>query len=388
MARSTEDESRKILVAPFCARRFEGERNTDLFVSAVPASTHDDERRQFTTMAERMLDALGKQGLSPFNIVSGYIYLAKTPAWDWRELLARVFGASGPLPITGLVQPPARPYQYCAMQVHAIHSARQSGVWHGNVAEPAAATVLRHGSRHLRLMSITPRRGLPRNASFEDLTYDMFAQAGHALVARGLAFKDVVRTWIYVQDIEQHYASLNRVRRRYFAEQQLVRLPASTCVGGVLPGAPLPVAMDLYAINAGGDVCVEAIGPGLMGEASEYGSAFARGSRIREPGRTTLYVSGTASIDTAGMVVAPGDIDGQLARMFGNVRALLDGNDMAMEQVLSATTYLKQASHRRAYAKAAVAAGLPIDLPHVVVVADICRPDWLCEIELVAARRA
>jgi enamine deaminase RidA (YjgF/YER057c/UK114 family) len=318
--------------------------------------------------------------------VSGYIYLAKTPSWSWRELLARSFGSKGPLPITALVQPPAVPYQYCAMQLHAIHSARQSGVWHGNVAEPAAATVLRHGARHLRLMSITPRLGLPPRASFEDLAYDMFAQAGHALVARGLTFKDVVRTWLYVQDIDRNYTTLNRVRRRYFAEQKLVRLPASTCVGGVLPGAPVPVSMDLYAVTAGGEVRVEAIGPGAMGEASEYGSAFARGSRVIEPGRRTLYVSGTASIDAVGAVVALGDIQGQLERMFKNVRALFAGQAMDMQHVLCATTYLKHAKHRRVYLKAAAAAGLPADLPQVVVVADICRPEWLCEIELCAAQ--
>ena len=252
----------------------------------------------------------------------------------------------------------------------------------------AAATVLRHGARHLRLMSITPRRGLPAQAGFADLTYDMFAQAGHALTARGLTFADVVRTWIYVQDIEHNYPALNQARRRYFAEQKLARLPASTGIGGVLPGASVPVAMDLYAIAGNADVRVEAIAPGTMGEASAYGSAFARGSRITEPGRQTLYVSGTASIDTGGGIVSPGDVDGQLARMFANVSALLGGSGMEPHHVLTTTAYLKQASFRRAYAKAAAAAGLPDDVPAAVVVADICRPEWLCEIELVAARAA
>jgi enamine deaminase RidA (YjgF/YER057c/UK114 family) len=124
-----------------------------------------------------------------------------------------------------------------------------------------------------------------------------------------------------------------------------------------------------------------------MGEASAYGSAFARGSHIREPGRSTLYVSGTASIDARGQVVAAGDIDGQLARMFTNLRALLDGAQLDFRHTMSATVYLRQAGFRQAYAKAAAAAGLPSDVPTAAVVADICRPEWLCEIELCAARR-
>ena len=216
----------------------------------------------------------------------------------------------------------------------------------------------------------------------------MLAQAGHALTARGLCFADVVRTWIYVQDIEHNYVAINRARNRYYGEQKLARLPASTCVEGTLAGAAVAVAMDLYAVSSGGEARAEAVLPGAMGEASAYGSAFARGARIVEPGRNLLYISGTASIDAEGNVVAAGDIEGQLARTFANLRALLRGAGLEFRDTLSATAYLKHASFRQAYARAAAAAGLPTDGPSAVVVAAICRPDWLCEIELVAARLA
>lgn len=371
----------------FLSRRFESERSVDVSLVAAPASNRDDDRRQFLSMAERAAEGLQASGLGPSDIVCGWLRLAKNPSWDFRELLAGALGVTGPLPITALVQPPVAPRQFCTLQVHAIRPARQSGVWHGSVAKPAAATVLRHGARHLRLMSILPRPELAERAPVADLAYDMLAQAGHALRARGLAFSDVVRTWIHVQDIDENYASLNRARNRYYAEQRLPRLPASTCVEGTLAGAATPVAMDLYAVGASRDVEVTALAPGLMGEASGYGSAFARASRIREPGRDALYVSGTASIDARGRVVAGGDIDGQLARTFANVRALLEGAGLGFEHTFAATVYLKQAGFRQAYAKAAAAAGLPGDVPAAVVVADICRPEWLCEIELCAARR-
>jgi enamine deaminase RidA (YjgF/YER057c/UK114 family) len=386
MSGSTEDDSRENSQGDWQSRCLDGERTQDVFVAAAPSSRHDDDRRQFESMATRALEGLGAHGLSPSNIVCGWIHLARTPAWDWRQVLAGIFGATEPLPITALLQPPALPLRYCTMQLHAIRSARQSGVWHGNVAEPAAATVLRDGARHLRLMAITPRPGLAQGASLADLAYDMLAQAGHALQARGVSFTDVVRTWIYVQDIERNYGSLNQARNRYYGEQKLVRLPASTCVEGTLAGAAVPVAMDLYAIATSDDVRVQAVPPGAMGEASGYGSAFARGSLITEPGRRTLYVSGTASIDAQGRVVAAGDIEGQLARMFANVRELMDGAGLEFRHTLTATAYLKQASYRQAYARAAAAAGLSADLPVAVVVADICRPDWLCEVELCAAQ--
>jgi len=386
MSGSTEDSSRENSQGNWQSRCLESERTQDVFVAAAPASHRDDDRRQFESMAAGALAGLRAHGLAPGNIVCGWIHVARTPAWDWRQVLAGVLGATGPLPITALLQPPAVPHRYCTLQLHAVRSARQSGVWHGNVAEPAAATVLRDGARHLRLMTITPRAGLAKGATLADLAYDMLAQAGHALQARGLSFADVVRTWIYVQDIDQNYPALNQARNRYYGEQKLPRLPASTCVEGTLAGSAFPVAMDLYAIAIGDDVGVEAVPPGAMGEAKVYGSAFARGSRITEPGRRTLYVSGTASIDATGRVVAAGDLEGQLLRMFANVRELLTDAGLDFRDALTATAYLKQAGFRHAYARAAAAAGLPADLPAAVVVADICRPEWLCEVELCAAR--
>jgi len=366
------------------ARRLLGTGSVEVVFQISPGSTREDDRGQFTSLAEQALAALLAHGLGPSNIVCGWIHFAKAPGWDWREALAIAWEASGPLPISAIVQPPAAPFCHCTLQLHTVRSARQSGVWYGSSEKPAAATILRAGARHVRLMSITPRPDLRGSADLVDMTYDMLAQAGHALTDRGLGFKDVVRTWIHVRDIEHNYGFVNQARNRYFEEQKIVRLPASTCVEGTLCGAASQVAMDLYAVAANAEVGVEAIAPGPMGEASAYGSAFARGSLIVEPGRKTLYVSGTASVDVQGAVVALGDIRGQLDCMFDNVRALLVRAGMDLDDVVGATAYLKRADDYRDFLTVAAARGLSAELPMAVVVAHICRPEWLCEIEVCA----
>ncbi len=368
------------------ARRIDGAGTVEVFLQISPSSTREDERGQLASLAEQAVRALLAHGLGPGNIVCGWIHFAKAPQWDWREALTTAWGATGPLPISAVLQPPAAPFCLCTLKLHAIRSARQSGVWYGKSARPAAATVLRAGARHLRLMSITPRTDLRGSADLVDTAYDMLAQAGHALTDRGLGFRDVVRTWIYVRDIEHNYGFINQARNRFFAEQRMARLPASTCVEGALCGASTPVAMDLYAVAAKGEVAIDAIAPGHMGEASAYGSAFARGSRIVEPGRKTLCVSGTASIDASGAIVAVGDIKGQLDCMFENVQALLGRAGMDLGDVVSATAYLKRASDYQDFLVAAATHGLAADLPTAVVVADICRPEWLCEIEMCVVR--
>jgi enamine deaminase RidA (YjgF/YER057c/UK114 family) len=373
-------------ISPVHARRIEGAGTVEVFFQISPSSTRDDERGQFASLATQAEQALLQHGLAPTNIVCGWIHFAKAPTWEWRETLASAWDIAGPLPLTALVQPPAAPFCYCTLQLHAVRSARQSGVWYGNSAKPAAATVLRGGARHLRLMSITPHADLRESADVVDMTYDMLAQAGHALTDRGLGFKDVVRTWIYVRDIEHNYGLVHQARNRFFEEQHLVRLPASTCVEGVLPGAAAPVGMDLYAVAAKAGVAVQAIASGPMGEASSYGSSFARGSQIVEPDRKTLYISGTASIDASGAVVAAGDIHGQLDCMFDNVQALLARSGMQLRDVVNATAYLKRKDDFRDFLKAAYAYGLTAETPTAVVVADLCRPEWLCEIEVCAVQ--
>jgi hypothetical protein len=309
---------------PPCARNESTARGrSKSFLQVSPSSTRDDERGQFASLAAQAAQALLAHGLGPANIVCGWIHFAKTPQWDWRQALTTAWEATGPLPISAIVQPPAAPFCLCTLQLHAIRSARQSGVWYGNSDKPAAATILRAGARHLRLMSITPRADLRGSADLVDMTYDMLAQAGHALTDRGLASRTSCERGSTCATSSTTTASSTRLATASLPNRAWCP-PAGQHLrrGRFVWGRR---ARGHGSVRGGrqGDVAVEAIAPGPMGEASAYGSAFARGSQIVEPGRKTLYISGTASIDASGAVVAVGDITGQLDCMFDNVRRCL-----------------------------------------------------------------
>lgn len=366
------------------AKRIVAAGTVEAILEIQPSSTREDLAGQFASLATNARQALLAQGMGPNNIVAGWLHFSEAPDWSWRRALASAWDElSLVLPITAVVHPPAEPFCRCTLLLHAMRTSRQSGVWYGNSESPAAATILRGGARHLRLMSVVPRPDVRGNVA--DRAYDMFAQAGHALTDRGLSFADVVRTWIYVRDIGHNYGALNQARNRFFRERRLERLPASTCIDGTLvDGAPL--AMDVYAVASHPDVRTAAVTAGPMIEAPVYGSAFARAGVIDEPGSRALLVSGTASIDSRGEVVAVGDLGGQLDCMFRNVRALIDGAGMQFADIVAARAYLKHPEGYRAFCSAARTHGLPDDVPRTVVVADICRPEWLCEIELWAVR--
>ena len=68
------------------------------------------------------------------------------------------------------------------------------------------------------------------------------------LAAEGATWKDVVRTTCYLRDIERDYAEFNEIRTRFFKEQGLDPLPASTGIQAILCRPELLVEIEAMAI--------------------------------------------------------------------------------------------------------------------------------------------
>ncbi len=375
---------------PFHTARIESAEADELFVHATPSRVDGDPNEQFRSMAANALQALRADGFVTSDVAAGTVYLRSASSCHWQSELQGAWSEHDAerLPFTFVVQPPATPRRFCEMHLHAIRPrcAECSVVWRGSPhGGRPSTTVLRRGLRHLRLFSITPRLG--ESAAYADRAADMFAQASHALTDRGLSFRDVVRTWIYLPDMRE-YTALNQGRNRFFQQQGLARLPASTGISGMLAGHERSLSMDVYAVGNAEHTTVETMRAKSMGEAPTYGSAFARGMLINESDRRLAYLSGTASIDARGRVVSPRDLRGQLQRTFENVSELLAGSGLSLAHTVSATVYLKRPTYLREFHMAARRFGLPSGAPVAAVVADVCRPAWLCEIELVAANLA
>jgi enamine deaminase RidA (YjgF/YER057c/UK114 family) len=211
----------------------------------------------------------------------------------------------------------------------------------------------------------------------------MFAVAEELLQRAGMGFRDVVRTWIHLREMDRDYASLNRARRAFFEARGIDPPPASTGIGG----GPAPEQHDLclgvYAVRAARPLARSAMTAPTLGEAMRYGSDFARGIRVVEANKIALHLSGTASIDETGRTAHPGDFDAQAARMLVNVGALLAGEGATFGDVVSAVTYLKHPADAGLLREKLREAGFE-GFPNALVSAPICRPELLCEIEALA----
>ena len=150
---------------------------------------------------------------------------------------------------------------------------------------------------------------------------------------------------------------------------------------------------ELFAEVATAPVLKRAItNHAALNEAYDYGSAFSRGMRIDLNGVTILLISGTASIDDAGLTVHAGDLRAQLRRTFDNITKLLAAEGATWHDIVRTTCYLRDIERdyqafneeRTAFYKEQHLDPLPASTG---IQAILCRPDLLIEIEAIAMFR-
>jgi enamine deaminase RidA (YjgF/YER057c/UK114 family) len=214
-------------------------------------------------------------------------------------------------------------------------------------------------------------------------TLAMFGSAEDLLQRAGMDFRDVVRTWIHLREMDRDYADLNRARREFFEARGIDPAPASTGIGGGPAAEGHDLCLGVYAVQLARPLVRTAMSAPTLNEAMLYGSDFVRGMRVEETNKVALHVSGTASIDEAGRTAHPGDLEAQAERMLVNVAALLEGQGATFGDVVSAVTYLKHPEDAARLRQKLHEAGFE-GFPNAMVAAPVCRPDLLCETEALA----
>jgi enamine deaminase RidA (YjgF/YER057c/UK114 family) len=210
----------------------------------------------------------------------------------------------------------------------------------------------------------------------------MFRVAEGLLAEAGMTFRDVVRTWIYLRDVDRDYDVLNQARRQFFRDCGIERRPASTGVQGIPFAAAHDFSMSLYALTSSGPLEIALMSTPTLNEAWTYGAEFSRGLRVVDANKVTLHVSGTASIDEGGRTVHVGDLPAQVERMLRNIETLLRAQRATFEDVVSAVAYLKRPGD--AMSVVGMLRDRGFGFPCALVEAPLCRPELLCEIEAVA----
>lgn len=196
----------------------------------------------------------------------------------------------------------------------------------------------------------------------------------------------LVRTWIYVRDIDANYAGVVRARNDVFAEEGLRHTNhyiASTGIGGGSESRSALVSMDFLSypgIKESDKTYLKALSH--LSPTHDYGVAFERGVKVSLPGGSRYYISGTASIDSKGRVLHEGDVIAQTDRLLENIDTLLQEGGSSLDDAKYFIVYLRDISDFAAV-KDYMQRRFP-DKPHVILEGRVCRPSWLIEMETEA----
>lgn len=375
-------------------RRITGPEAHELFVACRPEGGATDPGRQAEAVYRAVVALLAAEGASLEALTSETLFFRNiredlTHVLDARE---RVFRASGvracpPLPIV-IEQPPLDAEAHLALSTMAvIPRGRQPPACDvlGSVrcgceacSEPSGRIVRLADQTYLYAGNIHGT-----GASAFDEVYGMFCAAEEVLSRAGMTVHHLVRTWLYLRDIDRDYAELNRARREFFRDRGIEVRPASTGIGG----APFPdghdFSLSLYAVRSPRPLAVGVMSAPTFNEPWFYGADFSRGLKVVEANKVALYVSGTASVDEAGRTAHVGDLPAQVDRLLVNLSALLAGQGASFRDVVSAVTYVKHPMDAALLRATFRDRGFD-GFPSVLVRAPICRPDLLCETEAVA----
>lgn len=231
--------------------------------------------------------------------------------------------------------------------------------------------------------------GIPPSDS-RSMTIGYLEHLNAALARHGATLKEnCLRTWLFVRDIDNNYAGVVRGRNEVFEREGLTRhthFIASTGIEGASPLSSRPVSFNAIAdTRIRPEQITYLYGKTHLNPTYEYGVAFERATAVDYGDRRHVYISGTASIDNKGRIVAPGDIKAQTERMLENIGVLLKEGGCGWSDVAHMTVYLRDIADYQTVCDI-VKTRFPA-IPKTIVLAPVCRPGWLVETECMAIRK-
>ena len=366
-------------------RSFEGANGCTEHFFMIDAPARESFAAQTAGLEKRYRDALEERGLSAESAVFRRIFLSdilnQADAVCDSPLVEEI--DTNPVSTSIIQQVPLSGSKIALLAYHVTGGAPFEKEFIG----PRHMLMRKNGMRYL--WSACPwvdgKPAMPAPAAETRAVFDELIQM---LEAQGATLADhCVRTWLYIKDVDIFYQDMVDSRRELFDDHGLsqhTHYIASTGIEGTSADRFDTVCMDalslldlkpeqIFYLNDFDRLC----------PTKDYGVTFERGTRIAFADRMHHYISGTASIDNRGNVLHLGDVLKQTERAMENVDALLKSGGASIEDMMYLIVYLRDPSDYRNVSRY-LRETYPT-LPCIVVQGRVCRPEWLVEVEGVAA---
>ncbi|MEN6627748.1 MAG: Rid family hydrolase [Candidatus Sumerlaeia bacterium] len=308
-------------------------------------------------------------------------FFVSDPANQARALEARAESnpesPDTPCAISWIGQPPAPPAR---VALWAYHVSDPRGL--DKELSNGTLTLTRGEMAHRWTVGLTSCESGPG-----EQTREILGQYDDELGAWGSTLADnVLRTWFFVRDIDVNYHEFVAARREFFAAHGLTAQThyiASSGIEGRAPDPRASITLDAWAVSGIRPEQIKYLAAlDHLSPTHRYGVTFERGTAVGWRDRRHVIISGTASIDAGGNILHPGDVEKQCGRTLENIEALLKQAGAAMADMKMMVVYVRDTAD---FELARKLVGERVgDTPFVVVLAPVCRPGWLIEIEGLA----
>lgn len=240
--------------------------------------------------------------------------------------------------------------------------------------------IYHNGYRHLWTYNHTG----PSHTTIIDQTTQLFSEYAKLLHQNKMELsKNSMRTWIYVDQIDDNYQDMVKARGLFFDDHGLTKEShyiASTGIAGKSQMMGCDIKMDTYALCGHEPQQIQHLkGESHLSPTHLYQVTFERGTSIEYGDRKHIYISGTASIDPAGNILFPGDVLKQYHRTIENIEVLAKEANANLSNIVQMLVYLRNPEDY-ALIKHEIETHFPYT-PCLLVHAPVCRPGWLIEIE-------
>jgi len=365
--------------------RVEG-RAAEYHLCVIPACAPSFEL-ELSNLEESYYSALGEFGIGDQTAVFRRLFVSDYANQEVRLKRSPLVSSphkEGPVAVSVVEQQPL-PDRRVALWAYHI----RDGEALDKVKENNVTAIHRPGILHLWLTSLRSTAEAPDDKSLAYLQTQQVLKELCSQVEQheGASLQDnVIRTWIFVQNIDRTYGGMVQSRREFFAGKGLTsdtHYIASTGIEGRHADPRSLIILDAYAIIGIKKEQVHYLSaPDFLGPTHAYGVTFERGTRVSYGDRCHVFISGTASINKDGEVVHPGDVVAQTDRTAQNIGALLESVGAVSNDIASMVVYVRDSADR-----------LPVQqilesrypgLPYIIARGSVCRPSWLVEIECIA----
>ncbi len=241
-------------------------------------------------------------------------------------------------------------------------------------------------AEYVLLMGVNPT---DLTASREEQAASVFENIHEALETVGFTFHDVVRTWFYLDELLEWYGDFNRVRDAFFEKHDIFNcfVPASTGIGSANMTGSAIIAGAIAMRPKSDKAFRTTLESPLQCSALDYKASFSRAAEIITSQGCLLFISGTASVEPGGATMHVDDPEKQIAATLDAVTAILATRQMTLKNTTRAIAYLKRPEYRPLWHAWLREHNMPLDFAQEVI-ADVCRDDFLFELELDAVKRA